>query len=216
MMRGADAWALVRIGASLSTVLLAAPVRAQMAPVAALPAATPPAFGDRGQVVVTSAFDFAVDYFGEAGSSMLDFDIAPSAHYFILPGLSVGLGFTVRQAPYVVSTPRTAIIGHETTLGVGAIVGYNVPLGRFASLWMRGEFSYADEKYPKTTAASAALGNDNHDVTLEFFAPFLVHPAPHFFIGFGPYVWGDLIDERGSDDHRRFSVGAGSTLGGWF
>jgi hypothetical protein len=47
--------------------------------------------------------------------------------------------------------------------------------------------------------------------TLNLFAPIMFHPAPHFFVGFGPFLDTDL---SGSD--KVTTYGAKLTIGGWF
>jgi hypothetical protein len=53
--------------------------------------------------------------------------------------------------------------------------------------------------------------------TVSLFAPLLVHPAPHFFVGLGPTLSRDL--GRGSNflssDDPSTSAGAALTIGGW-
>jgi hypothetical protein len=53
-------------------------------------------------------------------------------------------------------------------------------------------------------------------VSVELYAPFLFHLTQHFFVGFGPDVYVDLLDSTGGVSNRRLFYGAESTVGGWF
>ena len=50
---------------------------------------------------------------------------------------------------------------------------------------------------------------------IEVYAPLLIHPAPHFFVGFGPDVFIDVIHDVGGTENRRVYWGATSLVGGW-
>jgi hypothetical protein len=49
-----------------------------------------------------------------------------------------------------------------------------------------------------------------------FYAPILLHPVSHFFLGFGPSLYVDLAHTVNDMPNRRTALGASSTLGGWF
>jgi hypothetical protein len=51
---------------------------------------------------------------------------------------------------------------------------------------------------------------------VELFAPFLVHLAQHFFLGFGPDFYADLHNSFDGTSNRRTFIGASSTVGGWW
>ncbi|HTQ04692.1 MAG TPA: hypothetical protein VMI54_12590 [Polyangiaceae bacterium] len=179
-----------------------------------------PAFGDKGEVVVTSAFGLSLNYFHQTTpAGTVNWDFAPSAHYFISRELSVGLGVTVRRSSIsaLMLDPDGARLTYfpeeQTTLGVDATVGYNVVLGKLVSFWMRAELGYAENQLPQIMLSPGVeVSGSSHAAWVELFAPFLVHPAPHFFVGFGPDIWGDIVNKSG----RRLSAGTGSTVGGWF
>ena len=53
------------------------------------------------------------------------------------------------------------------------------------------------------------------------YVPLLVHPAPHFFVGLGPFVTHDVDHEYtaqngGKGKNEGTTVGAALTVGGWF
>ncbi len=55
-----------------------------------------------------------------------------------------------------------------------------------------------------------------HAAFVQLYAPFLFHLARHFFVGFGPDGYVDLVHSANSIDNRRLFLGASSTIGGWF
>ena len=66
---------------------------------------------------------------------------------------------------------------------------------------------------------SVSGGGDasGYTITLDLFAPFLWHPAQHFFVGGGPVVATDLISKQsGQNAPKETAVGLQAVLGGYF
>lgn len=177
-----------------STIALAAP---------AVPAQTPEAavipgpfaqwlsrggnFGAVGQFVLSGELELSV--VKRRGGSTT-FTVRPALDYFIAPSVSVGgvLGLAVTSG----SPTATDVI-------VGARAGYNLAVAERISFWPGAGLYYA-----RSSGGAAA----NDATWLGVFAPFLFHPVPHLFLGFGPFVELGLGD--GGD---RF--GLQSVVGGW-
>jgi hypothetical protein len=126
--------------------------------------------------------------------------IQPALDYFVIKNLSVGgaVGVTYTKAGEF----------NSTRFVIGPRVGYNFELSRLLSVWPKLGFSYAH-----TSQDSGVPGRDNdsaNSLALNLFAPVMVHPAPHFFAGFGPFLDADL-----SGDPRATTWGFKLTLGGW-
>jgi hypothetical protein len=51
---------------------------------------------------------------------------------------------------------------------------------------------------------------------VDVYAPFLFHLTRHFFVGFGPEGYADIVHSANSIDNRRRFLGLESTVGGWF
>jgi hypothetical protein len=51
---------------------------------------------------------------------------------------------------------------------------------------------------------------------LGLYAPVLIHPTRHFFLGIGPDVFVDLSRKVDEAMQKRSSWGASSVVGGWF
>ncbi|MET0386479.1 MAG: hypothetical protein ABW321_10995, partial [Polyangiales bacterium] len=132
--------------------------------------------------------------------------LAPSADYFIIDGLSIG-GFV--SFDYSKSGSSDG-----TRFGIGPRVGYNFGLSDTFSVWPKAGFAYAHS----STSTSVDLGESmtsetsstNDAIALNLFVPLVVHPARHFFAGFGPFLDTDL-----SGANRVTVFGLKLTMGGW-
>ena len=112
------------------------------------------------------------------------------------------------------------------TYGIGVAVGVNVPLGDWVSFWPRvfgGVWTESITQSPVPRAFSLSRDGitlpqgDYRETALwfEIYAPLLIHPAPHFFVGFGPDFFIDLVHDVGPTENRRTYWGATSLVGGW-
>jgi len=86
--------------------------------------------------------------------------------------------------------------------GIGPTVGYNIPLSSKLSLWPRVGVWASDETI--TNESNEAVLWLNGDLRV------LYHPAPHFFVGFGPYV-----QQVVAGNEKETLYGASFTIGGW-
>jgi hypothetical protein len=120
--------------------------------------------------------------------------LQPAADYFIIDNLSVGgaVGLTYQK------------VGHNsgTKFTIGPRVGYNFELSKLLSVWPKLGFSYSH--------TNQEAGDQANALALNLFAPVLLHPAPHFFAGLGPFLDADL-----SGDTRATTWGIKLTIGGW-
>ena len=90
----------------------------------------------------------------------------------------------------------------STKLDLGARIGYDLTIQDRIGVWpMAGLFvSYVSDD---------ASHSSNTATSLTLFAPFLYHPAPHFFVGLGPSFQLGLS----GGDYKQY--GLDFTLGGW-
>ena len=140
-----------------------------------------------------------------SSGSTTNIQLQPSIDYFLFDDFSVG-GFL--QFDYT-----SASAGHASTFGLGPRVGYNFSFSDLLSLWPKVGFSYDDVN----TTTSTSSGNTTTSTTvtasslaLNVFIPLMIHPAPHFFAGFGPFLNTDL-----TGDTRSTTWGGQLTVGGW-
>ena len=95
------------------------------------------------------------------------FSLRPALDYFVIPRLSVGGAVEFDSNSYS-HAPTT------TSFSIAPEVGYELALSDTWSFW------------PQAAISMSFPNPGNPFVTLLITAPFLVHPAPHFFFGIGP------------------------------
>jgi hypothetical protein len=133
---------------------------------------------------------------------------APAADYFVIKNLSVGgsVGVFYSKAGDTSGTRFT----------IGPRVGYNFEVSRLLSVWPKLGLNYAytsneaPQVFDPQTNRLTGQDDDNNAIALSLFAPVMLHPAPHFFAGLGPFLDTDL-----SGDNRATSWGIKLTMGGW-
>jgi hypothetical protein len=190
--------------------------------------ATPvePKFGDAGEFVISGLMSASVGHLGYSSSdaSTTSASFQPAFDYFVQPNFSLGASLFINYSD------ATSAIGIESkTVSYGAYgrLGANAPLGDsisfrpIASLGVWSLHSTLESQFDGVTsfggtAVPAAGEVTETAVVLEFFAPLLVHPARHFFLGLGPDIYTDLTHTVGDFANRRTFIGLSSIVGGWF
>jgi hypothetical protein len=103
----------------------------------------------------------------QLNSPSTTFDLRPALDYFVIPNLAVG-----GAVEFAYSSP--AHNPSTTTFTVAPEIGYELALSDTWSFW------------PQAALSISLPSQGNSYVALELSAPFLVHPAEHFFFGIGP------------------------------
>ena len=181
-------------------------------------------FGERGELVLSGALSASIGHYGISpeGLSSNSFGIQPAFDYFVAPDLSVGASASFRYDSLTSSPPGT--FGQKiVTYGLYGQLGINLWLGERVSLWPKLSLSLSQNRLTSSPPATVPVGvmvdvapDVEIIVSLELYAPFLFHPARHFFVGFGPDAYVDLLNSRAGVSNRRMFYGAESTVGGWF
>ncbi len=98
--------------------------------------------------------------------------LAPAADYFVIKNLSVG-----GAVPFSVT-----IAGGTSAVLVGMMgrVGYNVSFNDKFGVWPQAGLGF------RYLSAGGFGGSSDTAAQLKLAAPFLFHPADHFFLGLGP------------------------------
>ena len=169
--------------------------------------------------------------FGHLGYSSGDgsttsVSIQPAFDYFSGPNFSEGVTALFR---YTDSISGIDITDRTLTFGVTVALGGNFWLGDRVSFWPKLSLGVweSQSKLSAATGGSVSvngtafpIGPDTviteHAAFTQIYAPFLFHLARHFFVGFGPDCYVDLVHSANSVDNRRLFLGASSTVGGWF
>lgn len=143
-------------------------------------------------------------------------DSTATTDFLIAPGLLVFVAENIAVGGSVLLDVRRSDPQDSLSFGLRPEVAYNVQLTPAVSLMPTGWMAYA-------STSVEAFGGDVE--TRRFSAgvdlPFLVHLAPHLFIGGGPYVsydlWAKVVSSsRSTNTDKLASFGARSIIGGWF
>jgi hypothetical protein len=178
-----------------------------------------PRFGESGQVVFSGDFGIGGGRTTFAGtrSSTESFTLAPGVDYFAARHVSVGIafsyGFTNSTGLRADGTPA---MSKTRGGGLSPRLGVDIPLTSWLSFYPRGSLRFGSRTF-ETRAGQDGYEYTEGFATASLHAPLLVHPAPHAFVGFGPFVSYDLVRkvEGTSDGTPGTSVGASLVVGGW-
>ncbi len=163
-------------------------------------------FGGRRQIAISSDAALTISNTSLSGvsGSTTQIMLQPAIDYFVIQNLSVGGSLLFNYS----STGA----GHSTSFGIGPRVGYNIPISDLLSVWPKAGLSIARSSVSTdpTPAVPATGSVSNTAVALNLFVPLMLHPAPHFFAGFGPFLDTDL-----SGNSKATTLGGKLTIGGW-
>ncbi|MCL2777875.1 MAG: porin family protein [Polyangiaceae bacterium] len=160
---------------------------------------------------------------GNGGGKTFQFTVQPSADYFVIDNLSVGafVGFAYTKSSGGMGSPAGVDNLKATAWQFGPRVGYNIPLGSLFSIWPKVGYSFQTLKVYDVPGLDKAINTSEIDVSI----PIMFHPAPHFFLGFGPALAAQINNNFFTDTtdpvtgnvthHRPFSIGGQVTVGGW-
>jgi hypothetical protein len=184
-----------------------------------------PSFGAQGQWVLTNSYG-QLDWTNyESGASSFLAVAAPSIRYFVLENLSVGAGVGAsfsRVSSF--DAKKQTLITRETHYIVHGVLAHNVPMGRHLSFYPElnvGWQSISQDEHAVSPPNGVQPASDLRGLTIEVFAPLLIHPQANFFFGFGP----DFVRVFDSPKDRatgnalggpHTDLGAGVMVGGTF
>ncbi len=159
-------------------------------------------FGEKRQLAISSDAALTISNTSVSGAtgSTTTIQLQPAVDYFVIRNLSVGGSILLQH--------QSSGGSSSTSFGIGPRVGYNFPLSDLISIWPKAGLSIAHTSVsPPDPLPSAS----NTAVALNLFVPFMLHPVPHFFAGFGPFLDTDL-----SGTNKATTIGGKLTIGGWF
>lgn len=177
------------------------------------------AFGEPGQLVLTTSTNAWIGHHSYANSkgSSTELVIAPSVDYFVGNGTSMGaeidIGYSSGSGFDAWGTPTES---SSTSFGGALRAGYDVRLSSKASIWLLVGAGYGSV----ASDISSEKGSNQHTWTrgwIDASAPVLLHPASHFFVGVGPFLFHEF-DSRDQYDLEinATRLGVSLILGGWF
>ncbi|MGO8995289.1 MAG: hypothetical protein ACLQVI_18385 [Polyangiaceae bacterium] len=199
------------------------------------PAPAPPEppyahFGAQGQVVLDSATDVGVSstQFDASAASLFSAAFSPSISYFVRRNFSIGLNAGVSYADTKgYSADGSLVETKSTSIYAGPRFGLNVPLGQAASWWLTASLGIESNQTTEslvsgstvsTSSSSGAAATNQVGPWVDLYFPLLLHPAPHFFMGAGPYLFHDFGAVQGATNgsDQRTTVGASFVVGGYW
>ncbi len=187
----------------------------------------PRRFGEAGEFVLTSDFVTSVDFLSYAGtpSSSVAVNVAPGVDYFVLNHVAVGVAAEFSYGSVTALDPTAQAEGipipltvttTNKSIGIAPRVALDIPLGVALSVYVRADVAFGVGAVDERSVTSE--NSDSYTfVTAGLFAPLLVHPAQHLFVGLGPSLSHDLsrtINESGYSN-RATTLGAGLVVGAW-
>ncbi|MDP9035293.1 MAG: hypothetical protein M3O50_10840 [Myxococcota bacterium] len=151
--------------------------------------------GKAGNFVVTNDASFSF-YQPLSNANGPTFRLQPALDYFVVPNVSIG---------------GTLVLGYDsnnkaTTVGIAGRVGYEIVLSDTWSFWPRAGLTLTSVSVPAPNSGGGS------GLALDVFAPFLVHPAEHFFFGLGPGFHQDIA----GNDPKVTAITGGFLIGGYF
>ena len=168
-------------------------------------------FGAPGVIAISSDFDLSffhnTESLNDQDQSTTSLRLAPNLQFFVADNVGVGGLFVLEYA----SSDPVSSVG----LALGPSVSYNIPVGERSSLYPTLVLTYG---WSKTTVdqAGGSQSASSNAFTLLIKVPFLFHPFPHVFVGFGPLIQLDLSAKtEGQDAPKRTLLGLTLDIGFW-
>ena len=192
------------------------------------PLVLPAAFGRKGQWVVMGSsnyFNISNATLNNSSASFLDLGFALGVDYFIIDNVSLGIDAEAGYGDHKGYGAATLDETTFTTVSGGVRLSGNVPLGTRLSWYPRLTLSlgssHSDTKTLSTFGGAPApppSSESSVGPATSLYAPLLVHPAPHFVVGFGPRLTHDFSVTRGGayDGTQTTRLSAELVVGGWW
>lgn len=181
-------------------------------------------FGEQGDLLLGADLTFGAgtSRYAQTKRTATSFLVSPAFDYFVGEHFSVGLGVGVGASKVAVDSTAgggvTDTLSTSTTFAGNARLAVQASLTPRLSLYPRASFRVSYEDITARSVAGApAEPRENTTLTAELFLPLVVHPVPHFYIGFGPFIARELsryLNGTSADVHGTF-VGASTMVGGW-
>jgi len=198
--------------------------------VSAAPQPIARAFGDAGVTVLGGSIGLHNLNYTDSDAMQFSILFDPGVDYFFAQHLSVGgfgrVSYSVGKG-YDYFGPF--IETKDTGYGAGARIGFNVEASKWLSVWPKVGFGVTHNDTTQTVLGAPAGFSSittyqrelkTNATWIEFSVPLLLHAAPHFFVGMGPYVYSDISRTSTSatgqsQEHRRTGIGVTFSTGGW-
>jgi len=183
-------------------------------------------FGQQLQWVLTGELyaGFGSQTYSGNDSSSSSYTVTPSVDFFFADHMAIGVSASVSSTNSVSHRPDGSTVTYDgSSVGIGPRFGVEIPFGTRLSLFPRVRVGVAYEETRLTMrGASPSVRNPTNgsEDTVTFVGlsvPLLVHAAPHFFVGWGPWVYQELSrrTEGSTVQITGTSIGGSFFIGGW-
>jgi hypothetical protein len=176
-----------------------------------------------GGGATVSAYSYSFNH-SSAGGGVVN--VAPGFGYFVARNLWIGASLGLGLGDVKGYGADGTLVWTRTTSVSGSLgLGLNVPFANVFSFFPTIAIGYEwTHRLENPTGGSTTVANPypSNDTTLSgpyisIFAPLLVHPVPHFYLGFGPTFFHEFGAAASSDapnvGGQRTSYGVGFTVG---
>ncbi|HSY25425.1 MAG TPA: hypothetical protein VK841_25045, partial [Polyangiaceae bacterium] len=183
-------------------------------------------FGDRGELVLSNNLVAAVEYFSRAATSAstLSGGVGGSVDYFVASHFSIGGALSVSGSSEKGTDAATGapVEYDDATWMLWFRLGFDLPIARWLSFYPVGELGFGS--YFENETEAGAQNQDSEAIfAVALYAPLLVHPASHAFVGFGPGIYQDLSREVSDPavpnavavQNRETTLSLSLIVGGW-
>jgi hypothetical protein len=193
------------------------------------PEEQPRVFGQKGEWVLGNELAASVSYTSYAGigSSGTGVNLYGGFDYFVTNGFSIGGGLwtSVGTTTGIDAVSGSQVAASVRGAGLFARLGLNVPMASWISWYPRFAMAFGMRNDEETSGEYQNSPSETV-VSVTGFAPLLVHPAQHFFVGFGPSISHDLSHAVSYVDYANINggiqiqnqattIGVGLVVGGW-
>lgn len=195
-----------------------------------------PGFGERGQFTLMGGSNVNISSTSWDSSAASSFNViaSPQLDYFVVRNISIGLDTDVSIGTGQGYGDDGSLVSTKAqTVRIGGRVGVNLPFWRIFSFYPRVALGYESLRRDdqlvsgqsiSTTSATGYPSTLQQGAYLDVYAPLLIHPVSHFFMGFGPEFFQDFgnvtavgITVRPLDvGGLRSSLGASFVVGGYW
>jgi hypothetical protein len=190
-----------------------------------------PRFGDAGEVVITadSSIGISSTAFSQSDATRFSVGFSPGLDYFVIRHFSVGVDVNVAYAnDRSYGADGSLVETGITTVSGGARLGLDLPLGDVVSFYPRltlgVESLHRESKVVvgrSLSVASIPIGAPSETLVgpwVSVFAPILLHPTTHFFVGAGPALFHEFgkANADPSIGGERTSIVGRMVVGGWW
>jgi hypothetical protein len=183
-------------------------------------------FGDQGQVVLSNNLVASISSLSRAGtsSSTLSGGVGGSVDYFVASYLSMGAALSVSGSNQKGTDAASGapVEYDQTAWMLWFRLGFDVPIVRWLSFYPVGELGFGASADNETE--NGAQNQESEAIlAVALYAPLLVHPAPHAFVGFGPGIYQDLsravtyptAPDAPGVQNRETTLSLSLIVGGW-